>query len=162
MGKVKDEECPGLVVVGTVTSDFAAEVLADTGKQDYHNAAHRLRVKGDAVAAARAETGMRVLEREATPLEPPTDEDVNATVERLRQIHSAAYGWDAPRREGKAGGAGYQGRMRYKVRAAINEWDLLRLYPDSRPQTEGTEIKIRYEDHPDLEKEVKDEGGEDE
>ena len=162
LGKVEDEGCPGLVVVGTVTSDFAAAVLGDSGKQDRHNAAHRLRSRGDDVTAARAETGMRVLEREATPLEPPTDEDVNATIEKLRQIHSVAYVWDAPRREGKAGGAGYQGRMRYKVRAAINEWDLLRLYPDSRPETEGTEISISYEEQPDLEKEVKDGEGEDE
>ena len=159
LGKVEDEGCPGLVVVGTVTSDFATAVLGD--KQDRQNAAHRLRLKGDDVTAARAETGMRVLEREATPLEPPTDEDVNATIERLRQIHCVAYVWDAPRREGKAGGAGYQGRMRYKVRAAINEWDLLRLYPDSRPETEGTELTISYEEQPDLEKEVKDDEGED-
>lgn len=161
LGEVEDEGCPGLVVVGTVTSDFAAAVLGDSGKQDRHNAAHRLRSRGDDATAARAETGMRVLEREAIPLEPPSDEDVNATIEKLRRIHSVAYTWDAPRREGKAGGAGHLGRMRYKVRAAINEWDLLRLFPDSRPETEGTELTISYEEQPDLEKEVKDDESED-
>ncbi len=47
--------------------------------------------------------------------------------------------------------------MRYKVRAAINEWDLLRLYPNSRPETEGTEFNSKYEEIPELEQETKDE-----
>ena len=159
-GKVEDEQYPGLVVVGTVTSDFATAILGDAGKQDRRHAAQRLRSRGEDVAAARAETGMRTLEREAIQLEPPTDEDVNATVETLRQIHGTAYGWDAPRLEAKAGGAGYQGRMRYKVRAAINEWDLLRLYPDARPETEGTEFVPQYEESPELEQETQDNGDE--
>ena len=115
---------------------------------------------GEETAAARAETGIRILERETTSLTSPTDEDVNATVEKLRDIYSVAYGWDAPRREGKAGGAGFQGRMRYKVRAAVNEWDLLRLYPNSRPETEGTEFSSRYEEVPELEQETKEHGDE--
>ena len=87
---------------------------------------------------------------------------MNATVEKLRDIYSVAYDWDAPRREGTAGGAGFQGRMRYKVRAAVNEWDLLRLYPNSRPETEGTEFSSRYEEVPELEQETKDQDDESE
>ena len=162
LGKVEDEACPGLVVVGTVTSDFAAAVLGDAGKQDRHNAAQWLRSRGEDAVAARAETGMRILERETTSLTSPTDEDVNATVGKLRDIYSVAYDWDAPPREGKAGGAGFQGRMRYKVRAAVNEWDLLRLYPNSRPETEGTEFSSRYEEVPELEQETKDQDDESE
>ena len=156
LGKVEDESCPGLVVVGTVTSDFTAAVLDDAGKQDRHKAILWLRSHGEDAVAARAETGMRILERETISLTSPTDEDVNATIENLREIYSVAYGWDAPRREGKAGGAGFQGRMRYKVRAAINEWDLLRLYPNARPETEGTEFSSRYAEVPELEQETKD------
>ena len=161
-GKVEDEKYPGLIVVGTVTSDFATAILSDNehSKKDRRFAAQRLRSRGEDVAAARAETGMRTLEREAIQLEPPTDEDVNATVETLREIHSTAYGWDAPRLEAKAGGVSYQGRMRYKVRAAINEWDLLRLYPNARPETEGTEFVPQYEESPELEQETQDEGDE--
>ena len=99
---------------------------------------------------------MRIL-GEMTPLTPPTDEDVNATIKKLRDIYSTAYDWPAPRLEKKAGGARYQRMMRYKVRAAVNEWDLLRLYPDSRPETEGTDFRSRYEEVPELEQEVKDE-----
>ena len=161
-GKIEDEQYPGLIVVGTVTSDFTSAILSDSehSKKDRRFAAERLRSRGEDVAAARAATGMRTLEREAIQLEPPTDEDVNATVETLRQIHSTAYGWDALPLEAKAGGAGYQGRMRYKVRAAINEWDLLRLYPNARPETEGTEFVPQYEESPELEQETQDEGDE--
>ena len=144
----------------TVTSDFAAAVLGDSGKQDRSSAAPRLRLRGDDAAAARAETGMRILEQETTQLTSPTDEDVNATIEKLRDIYSAAYGWDAPLLERKAGGVSFQRMMRYKVRASINEWDLLRLYPNSQPETEGTEFRPGYEETPELEQETKDDGDE--
>ena len=162
LGKVEDEACPGLVVVGTVTSDFTAAVLDDAGKQDRHKAAQWLRSRGEDAVAARAETGMRILERETTQLGSPTDEDVNATIEKLREIYSTAYDWAAPSIEKKAGGAGFQGRMRYKVRASINEWDLLRLYPNSQPETEGTEFRPSYEEVRELEQETKDDEGESE
>ena len=45
--------------------------------------------------------------------------------------------------------------MRYKVRASINEWDLLRLYPDYSPVTEGDEFRHTYEENADLERESK-------
>lgn len=160
LGKVEGEEYPGLVVVGTVTSDFASAILGDSGKQDRHNAAQRLRSRGEDAVAAMAETGMRILERETIPLTSPTDEDVNATIEKLRDIYGTAYKWDAPQKEGKAGGAGYQVMMRYKVRSAINEWDLLRLYPDYRPETVVTPFQHTYEEIRELEKETKDEGDE--
>lgn len=160
LGKVEEEKYSGLVVVGTVTTDFAAAVLGDDGKQDRQNASRPFRLRGEEAAAARAETGVRILERETTQLAFPTDEDVNATVEKLRGIYSTAYGWDAPPIEKKAGGVGFQGRMRYKVRASINEWDLLRLYPDSHPETEGKEFRSSYEEIPELEQESKDENSE--
>ena len=161
LGKVKEEEYPGIIVVGTVTTDFAAAILGDSGKQDRHNAAHRLRSKGEALAASRAETGVRILEQGTTQLTSPTDEDVRTTIEKLRDIYSTAYGWNAPLIEQRTGRAGFQGRMRYKVRASINEWDLLRLYPDSQPETEGTEVLPSYEEIPELEQEAKDGDGED-
>ena len=82
--------------------------------------------------------------------------DVQSTVNRLREIYDAAYDWRAPEQAGRVGGAGIWGRMRYQVRAAINEWDLLRLYPDSRPETEGNEYRTKYDEDVDLERESKD------
>ena len=99
---------------------------------------------------------MRILQRNAIPLSQPNDEDLQVTIERLREIYTAAYDWEAPPLEVKAGGAGYQNRMRYKVRSAINEWDLLRLYPNSQPETEETEFHFGYEENTDLEKEAED------
>ncbi len=160
LGRAEDEEYPGLVVVGTVTSDFEAAVLGDSGKQDRDKAASRLRLRKEEAVAAQAETGIRILEQETTQLTYPTDEDVNVTIEKLRDIYSTSYEWNAPHIEGKAGGAGFQGRMRYKVRASINEWDLLRLYPNSQPETEGTEFRSSYEEIPELERETKEEGDE--
>ena len=156
MGQAADEKYPGLVVAATVTDDFESAVLGDLGKQDLANAAHRLHSRNEPVLAARAETGMRILQRNAIPLSQPNDEDLQVTIERLREIYTAAYDWEAPPLEVKAGGAGYQNRMRYKVRSAINEWDLLRLYPDSQPETEETEFHFGYEENTDLEKEAED------
>lgn len=157
MGQAADEKYPGLVVAATVTDDFESAVLGNLGKQDLDNAAHRLRSRNEPMLAARAEAGMRILQRDAIPLAQPSDEDLQTTIEKLREIYTAAYGWEAPALEARTGGAGSQNRMRYKVRSAINEWDLLRLYPDAQPETEETEFHFGYEENTDLEKEAKDE-----
>ena len=156
LGKVSGEACPGLVVVGTVTADFASRIISPhdpAGKKDRDYVGHWLRSRGETAAAARAETGMRVLERETIQLQPPTAEQVAATVEKLRRIYSLAYAWEAPPVESAAGGAGHRSRMRYKVRAAINEWDLRRLYPNSRPETEGVDYRPGYREDPELTRE---------
>ena len=150
LGKVSGESCPGLVVVGTVTDDFAAAILGVGGKQDRDYVGHWLRSRGEAAVAARAETGMRVLERETIQLEPPTAEKITTAVEKLRHIYGIAYAWEAPQVESMTGGAGHRSRMRYKVRAAINEWDLMRLYPNSRPETEGIDYRLGYHEDPEL------------
>ena len=157
LGKTPGEEYPGLVVVGAVTDDFAASVLGADGKKDRDYVGPRLRARGDDTVAARAEMGMRCLEREPIELQPSTEEDVNTTVAKLQQIYSVAYGWEAPSIEATTRGAGYQRRMRYRVRAAINEWDLRRLVPNARPQTEGTDYRPSYNEDPALAREGGDE-----
>lgn len=92
--------------------------------------------------------------------EHPDEADVNDTLNALRYIYSRAYEWDAPPLETRAAAAGYQQRMRYRIRSAINEWDLLRLYPDSRPETEGREFTHQYVEISDLETQSKDDEGE--
>ena len=103
---------------------------------------------------------MRLLERQCTPLSTPDEADVNDTLNALRYIYSRAYEWDAPPLETRAAAAVYQQRMRYRIRSAINEWDLLRLYPDSRPETEGREFTHQYVEISDLETQSKDDEGE--
>ncbi len=153
MGQSMGDSYPGLVVAGTVTDDFASAIISPDGdKKDRDYASARLEANNRySHIAPLAETGMNLLERQCLPLNSPTDEDVNATVEKLRQLYSDAYGWNAPSLEGSAGGAGYAGRMRYKVREAINTWDLLRLHPDANPDIVGSEYRISYEENKALE-----------
>jgi len=155
MGRASDEEYPGLVVVSTVAIDFPVRIVNEKGDRDY--VGPRLRARGEDVMAARAETGMLLLGREGTELADPTDEDVQATVDKLRDIYSIAYGWNAPHIKRGVSGAQYSRRMRYQVRATINEWDLMRLYPNSQPETEGTEFRFGYEEDAALEQETEDE-----
>ena len=164
LGQASGEAYPGLVVVGTVTADYALANISPeaTSKKDRDYAGQRLRARGDDGGAARAETAMRLLERECTPLSALDEADVNDTLNALRYIYSRAYGWDAPALEPRAAGAGYQQRMRYRIRSAINEWDLLRLYPDSSPETEGREFTHQYVEISGMETQSKDDDGEDE
>lgn len=160
LGQAAGEACPGLVVVGTVTDDFAAAVISPDGKKkDRDYVAPRLAKSRYAADANLAETGMRLLERTCIPLDVPTAEDVNATVEKLREIYRDAYDWNAPPWRGEMGGVGIRSRMRYKVRAAINEWDLRRLYPDSQTGTVVDEFRPVYSENTDLEREPDNDGG---
>ena len=150
MGRADDGQYPGLVAVGTVTDDFAREIISPEGsKKDSDYVAPKLAARyGNMVS--RAEMGMRLLEEGYTKLDVPTDEDVRETVEKLRRVYAVAYGWEAQALSAQPRGAGYQNRMRYRVRTSINEWDLLRLYPDYNPQTDVHEFRHTYEEYPDL------------
>ncbi len=148
MGLAKGENYPGLIVVGAVTEDFASAIISPDGQKkdgDYvrPKLGQSTRFKS---LGARAETGMRSLERDCLVLKPPTDEDVKATVETLHHLYSKAYDWEPPSYSAAAGGAGFQGRMRYKVRAAINEWDLLRLHSDYQPDIEAEDFMMSYDE----------------
>ena len=162
LGQAQGESYPGLVVVGTVTADYALANISPeaSSKKDRDYAGQRLRSRGDDNAAARAETAMRMLERDCTPLSAPSEADVHDTLNTLQRIYSDAYGWEAPALEARAGGASFQQRMRYRIRSAINEWDLLRLYPDSRPETEEREFRHQYLENSDLEAGTANDGGE--
>ena len=158
MGRAQGEEYPGLIVVGAVTDDFASFVISPDGRKkdrDYVRPRLEQSPKYSALGV-RAESGMRLLERDCLALEPPDDEDVKATVETLRHLYGRAYDWEPPLHEATAGGAGVQRSMRYKVRAAINEWDLRRLHPNYRPETEFEGFETSYEENADLERESRD------
>ncbi len=156
LGKTTDEQYPGLIVVGTVTQGFEAEVLGSFGKNDREVAPNRLRERSDTLLAARADAAIRALESEPIQLPPPSETELSDTLAKLRLLYQQAYGWDAPAPVPESGGAAYRNTMRYKVRACINEWDLRRLYPDAQPETEGQEFEHRYEELREMEEEVKD------
>ena len=159
MGRAAGEKNPGLVVVGTVSGDFAAAVISPDGKKDRDYVGPKLTSGRYRELAPRAETGMRLLEEACLQeLGRPPESAVRATLEKLRQIYVEAYGWDAPTLSSDVGGDSHRHRMRYRVRAAINEWDLRRLYPGATPQIEGEEYHPPYTEDKDLERGSEDEG----
>lgn len=145
----------GLIVVAAVTEDFASAIISPDGpKKDRDYMRPKLEQSArHSNLGALADQGMRALERNCLALEPPGDDDVMAAMETLRDLYRQAYDWDPPAYEATAGGAGFRGRMRYKVRAAINEWDLHRLHPEYRPQTEMVDFMNTYAEDTDLENE---------
>ncbi len=157
MGRVADEALPGLVVVGAVTDDFAFHVINPDGhKRDKDKIGLRLgqsRYKG---IVEQAEIGMQLLERECVILEQPGDDELVAVLEKLRGIYEQAYGARPPAPQVVAG-AGIHRRMRHKIRTAINEWDLHRLYPDYQPETEVKDFSYALEEDSDIEWQPSDE-----
>ncbi len=151
------ESYPGLVSVGTVTDDFAAVVIDPAGKKkDRDYVEPKLRER-NAHLVRDALIGMELLERDCVSLNPPAETEVREIVEKLRQIYSEAYDWQAPSLpQDETPTAGYQNRMRYKIRTAINQWDLMRHYPDDRLHAEGDEFIHSYNEDRDLERASRD------
>ena len=151
MGQTSEEKYPGLVVVGTMTADLPVVVLDD--KEDRDKAVPRLRSRGrteDLLTAARAEVGMRFLERGVRNLAEPDSEMLLNLYVHLKTIHSEAYGWDAPEINHDIGRGGIA-RIRSYVRRWINEWDLRRLYPEAEPDMVETELTFNYDEDTTLE-----------
>ncbi|MEU4159360.1 BREX system ATP-binding domain-containing protein [Actinoplanes sp. NPDC026670] len=134
-----------------MTDDFEAAVI--TGRNDRHVVPERLRTKGTpdaAELAVSAELGMRIIDREMHLLTPPDDTELKQVYARLRDLHGQAFGWHPPDVTGlERLGAN---RMRQYVRAWINEWDLVRLDPGYRPETEAVTVTSDYREDPDLER----------
>jgi hypothetical protein len=135
MGRIEGEDIPGLMSVAAITDDFGLAILQERSDRDIVGT--RLRAKETdeyLLLAGRAETGMRLIERDALMLEPPDESTLRNTYERIRQIHAAAYGWDPP--EIPWPEAAMRRPMRSYVRRWVNEWDLKRLYPGAEISTD--------------------------
>lgn len=146
------EPLDGLTSVLAITDDFAPAVLFDPVKNDFENVPNRLRARqnaADDLIAARAEQGMKIIERDLVPLEKPTRLTLDETYRRLRQIHGEAYGWQPPELERTYSLATRS--MREYVRSWIYEWDLRRLDPAYRPQIEVQHVEIDYTESVELE-----------
>lgn len=152
MGRTPEEKYPGMVVVGTMTTDLPVVVLDD--KEDRDKAVPRLRARGreaDILTAVRAEAGMQLLEHGVWNLAEPDGDMLLNLYGQLKAIHSKAYCWEAPEIDHDIG-RGSTGRIRSYVRRWINEWDLRRLFPDTEPEIEETELTFSYEEDTTLEK----------
>jgi len=143
MGRIEDLQHPGLTSVAAMTDDFDLAILQQKGDRDYVGARFRDRGTDEFMTlAARAEAGMRIIEREAVSLQPPTLASLQATHSRLREIHAQAYAWEPP--VVQVGEVSMRRAMRSHVRRLINEWDLLRLYPGAGLHTEEQELRPTY------------------
>ena len=139
-----------LIPVLAMTDDFEEAVLA--GKGDRENLPARLRAKATPEwdeTAAMAEAGMRHIEQNMRQLTPPDDTELDRAYDALKRLHGQAFDWSPPDVPGleRLGAT----RMRQYVRAWINEWDLVRLDPQFRPQTEVVQIAADYSEDSALE-----------
>jgi hypothetical protein len=150
MGRVEIDQYPGLTSVGAITDDFVPEVLEKKGDLDYVSPQLQARDTPEYRAiASRAETGMRIIQRESVPLERPDSAALNKTYETLKRIHSEAHRWSPP--DMPSATPSVTRPMRSYVRRWINEWDLKRLYPGEPVQTVETELRVDYTESPELE-----------
>jgi len=144
LGRSETQQIPGLTTVLAITDDFAPVILDEKG--DKLTIGPRLREKGGdyEAIAARAELGMRAIEREAVTLDLPDRDVLAATYRKLREIYTAAYSWEPPAREVPLLA---NTSIRVHVRRWINEWDIQRIYHEE-PRTEIEPIETDYtEDH---------------
>ena len=146
MGLLENERYPGVLTVAAITVDFDARVLQ--GKGDFSSVRLRLESR-DSAMVARAETGMRLIRRDAVELKQPDEVTLRETYARLQQLHARAYAWEPP--DIASAKPSLVTRMRAHVRRWINEWDLKRLYPGVPISIEEQELAPSYEEVPELE-----------
>jgi P-loop Domain of unknown function (DUF2791) len=146
-----DQRGAPIAAVLAMTDDYEAAVI--TGRNDRELVPAKLRAKETPEAtalAAAAQAGMRIIDREMELLAPPDEAELQHVYAQLKELHGEVFGWQPPDIAGleRLGAT----RMRQYVRAWINEWDLLRLDPSYRPETEMLAVSSNYREDPDLEK----------
>jgi P-loop Domain of unknown function (DUF2791) len=148
--KLKSNRIAGLAATFAITTDFDAAVLQD--RNDLEAIPGKLRASGvdvNLTLASQAEQGMRLIAREPVRLRGPDRAMLERTREDVRGLHARAFGWDPPDLD--SGEMLSTTRIRQYVRRWINEWDLLRLYPEHTPDTVIAELPVDYSERPELE-----------
>ena len=138
---------PGIVTAYAITDDFATAVI--NARLDGEKLPERLRLKGRAPDAARAEAAIAEIERtvQAHRLPPPDDDALIACHDRLRGLYAEAYGWPAPplpppeRTSSRT--------MRHYIKTWITQWDMARLYGTAGPIV-GETLATPYDETDDL------------
>ena len=151
MGRLTGDQYPGLITVGAITADFEPAVLDQKG--DWLSIRKKLEAKDREeyrLIAARAETGMRLIRRDGIEVGQPDEQHLQATYQRLKQVHANAYGWEPP--DVPWAERSVTRRMRSHVRRWITLWDLRRLYPDLPVTTEERELHPTYTEDTEVEK----------
>ena len=150
MGEVENSQFPGLSMVGAITEDFEIRVLREKGDREFVVPLLESKDTDDFRAlASRAETGMRLIERDLVSLTQPDSNSLRSTHDTLKQIHAQAYDWEPLDLISSVTETSRS--MRSYVRRWINEWDLHRLYPGETLETVETEVRIDYTENLDFE-----------
>ena len=150
LGRLDGEVFPGLSVVAAITSDFATKVLDE--RNDEEVIPGRLRASGlgtDSSLATDAESGVRLIVRDAVPLQSLGDETIERTREVVRGIHGEAYHWDPPPLDSEQ--RLITTSMRQHVRRWITEWDFKRLDPQYAVNMLVKDLAVDYGELPALE-----------
>jgi len=150
LGRLEGWQVSGLTAVGSITDEFAQEVL-EPPKNDREKVPGRLRAKGspdDLLMASQAERGMRLIEREAVPLKAPDDALLKEVYAKVKSIYGQAYEMDPSDVKGVEHMQTTQ--MRHYVKGWITEWDLKRKYPDYQPRIITEELQQDYSEDQNL------------
>ncbi|MCC6734914.1 MAG: DUF2791 family P-loop domain-containing protein [Bauldia sp.] len=118
---------PGIASAAAIVTDFRAAVLGD--RLDLERVPRLLRDRGLDVQADLAVAAMAALDGKATELRAPDEEVLRHSLDRVRGLYRASYGWEpppidiGPRRQRKS--------MREYIKSWVIEWDLRRIYGDA-------------------------------
>ncbi len=153
MGIDESAPAPEIVVVGAITDDYAAAKISSEDGGDQTAAVATLAQRHQHLQTA-CEAGMQFIERTCIELGESDEEGTREILERLRIIYSRAYGWEAPPATPLRNAAQSWTRMRHRIRAPIEEWDMLRLDPETTPYIIVEEKRADYTERPELEKEA--------
>lgn len=146
-GAAKDYRVSGLVPVISVTDDFWAAAEGEKRDSELPEWLRDRGGPGDVELARDAEAGMKVLRR-ARGLRPVRGEEFAELKERVRALHSLAFGWDAPPADERE--ALSSRSIREHVKSWITQWDLMLLHPDYRPRIVVDEVTPDYSEDADL------------
>jgi hypothetical protein len=148
-GRLSQRTVPGLLMVGTVTTEFTGVVFEQ--RQDREKIPPRW-AERDPAYLAELEAGMQFLapaSRRWMRIRPPDLEALQRTHDRVRELYDAAYGW-RPQAE-VLSELGPSRSMRQHMRDWITRWDLLRLDPAYQPDIETQVVAPDLTERPDLE-----------
>ncbi|MCL4686404.1 DUF2791 family P-loop domain-containing protein [Myxococcota bacterium] len=149
LGAVPGQGVRGTAFVGAITDDFALDVLEQ--RRDREKIQTRLAERGDSktfAIATLAAAGMDQIQKKAIPLHPPNDDTLQASYRRLQRLYGTAYSGTPARPFEPERGA--HRPMRSYIRRWIGNWDIERLAPNFRPETEEESLPSSYQEDADL------------
>lgn len=151
LGALETDGLPGVLAVLAIADNYNSVVL-DGGKNDQFGIRERLerRPSPDSQRiAAEAERGMQAI-RDARLVKDLAHDSAQAIVDKVRDLHAAAYQWQPP---GPAVKDSFDASLtiRQRIKAALYEWDIRLLYPEITPKIAISEQGPTYEERAELE-----------